>query len=136
MEIKGLDSLDLLLNDALSDIEMIEDLLENSNFVESITSDITSGFIQTWSTEGGSIGEDWKGHDLIESGRLRASLTNDSQINVVVIGDRIVFSSSVDYADYVNEKYPFAEISESTINHVLRSIDMHIRLYGKLSWTN
>lgn len=134
MKISGLDQLDQLVMDLDHDIEMLIGMASDTRFQELVSEDIADNFSDVWGSRGGSIDSDWNGHDLVETGNLRDSLTNANRLVVSVIGDSIVFSSSIDYASYVNDEYPFMEISGATVDQINRSISSYLVYYGKLSW--
>jgi hypothetical protein len=57
---------------------------------------------RVWLSRGSTIGADWKGNDLVQTGKLRDSMTS---VDLVRVGDTLFWRSDLDYAVHVDERY-------------------------------
>lgn len=57
---------------------------------------------RVWATQGTNIGGNWEGNTLVATGALKGSLVNAS---LMIVGDSIVWSSDLDYAEFVDQKF-------------------------------
>jgi len=85
---------------------------------------ISDNFENVWNTRGIAIMENWKGNDLVKTGRLRRSLTSGT-IDIDDYSGRGLITISITatppYASYVNKKYKFMELTEETKRDLFRS---------------
>jgi hypothetical protein len=79
--------------------------------------DIVKGnFSDVWATDGASIGADWNGRDLVESGALKASLTSGTPATFNATGFNI--TSNRNYASFVNNRYRFMTLSSTSLKQI------------------
>jgi hypothetical protein len=91
--------------------------LDNSqkDYVEEL---IIENFEDIWATRGAYInGRRWAGGvDLVDTGRLREDLTSGRRI--AITERSITVWTIVPYASYVDQKYPFLDMSASTLERI------------------
>ena len=134
IEIEGFDEMYAMVNVIKVDIEMLDDILQDPQFIDDLQVILAENWTDIFDSEGGAISEDW-GTSLVDTGRLRASLTVPGQIDIQVYDDNIVFGTSVPYAGYVNDKYIFAEIQPSSTDEIGNLISSYLRRRGSFNWS-
>jgi hypothetical protein len=68
-----------------------------------------------WATKGSNIGANWQGKELVNSGALRASMTS---VQLVRVGETLYWSSDLDYAQYVDEKFTIYGADEVLLDRI------------------
>jgi len=124
-----------LIGGAIEDLSMVASLSTDSQFIGELKDVVAFGFDEVWASKGALIGANWDGHDLVKTGRLRASMTEPYLLDLKIVGDLFIFSSNVPYSGYVDERYKFSEIPSSIIVDILRLVQIYLNKYGNLDWT-
>jgi phage gpG-like protein len=134
IEIKGLNNLMDLVSDLSQDLENLDLYLEQ-DFDDDMRGIISENYEQIWRTEGAAIGEDWDGHTLVKTGRLRNSLTNPGSLQVRVQGDLIIFGTNVPYAPYVNAMYTFEGLTPEAVGKMDDLVGDFLKQRTILNWS-
>ena len=130
----GFDDVIKIFDNLNDDLRMLSKLETDPRFLADLKVILSENFDEIWSSQGGAIGENWKGNDLIDSGELKASFKSGN-IEVTVTADGITFGTSVNYAKYVNEKYRFMGITGSTDEKIAQLVIKYLQTYGKTNWS-
>ena len=79
---------------------------------------VVDNFEEVWASKGVSInGRRWRdGVDLIDTGALRDSLTYNIRLRIDRYG--ILITTYSPYAQYVDNKYPFMDLSANTMERI------------------
>lgn len=120
--------------DLQHDIALLEGLSQDDDFMRSLEELVAQNFDRVFDTEGSNIGEDWGGNDLVDTGRLKVSLTSVGEMNIQVVGDSIVFSSNVPYSSFVNDNFRFYGVDESFDEELTQLVTEYLQRKGELDW--
>jgi hypothetical protein len=77
---------------------------------------IKDNFTEIWASEGSSIGGDWKGRDLVDTGALKQEMTSGRGIKINP--QSITITSSRPYASFVNKRYRFMALSSKALRQL------------------
>jgi hypothetical protein len=130
----GIESLTANINKVVSDIASLDSILSDPKFISDLRVVIAENYDDIWDSQGAAIGEDWNGRDLIQTGRLKASLTVPGQIDIQIFGDSIVFGTTVPYATDVSQGITFAGITNETPNAISELIAKYLNENGQADW--
>ena len=136
MSMINFDELDLILQALKHDVELIEGLTSNDKFLRALEALVLENFDRVFNTQGRNINEDWDGNSLVDTGRLKLSVTSSGEIGIQVIGNTVVFSSSVAYASYVNDKFRFVGVDDEFDSDLSDMVSRFLKTEGKLQWSN
>lgn len=131
----NLSGLNRIFDNLTGDVSEFSQWLRSSEFQSELREIMGENFEIIFDSDGGAIGSDWDGNDLVDTGALKESLTNPSRLKVQVSGDRIIFSSDESYAPYVNDRYKFYGVAPQTQNKIVDLIENYLPRRGKLQWT-
>lgn len=131
LSIDGLDELQDIIQKVMIDVHTLEDILEEPEFLNELRDIVAENFEEIFASEGSSIDEDWDGHSLVDTGRLKASLVNPGELRIQVYTDAIVFGSDVPYSGYVNDRYRWAGIETEKVSEIGDLINRWLREYGE-----
>jgi hypothetical protein len=135
IDVSGLDSLNDLIKKAQHDAQILSSITKDPYFIQRAEEIIAQNFDEVWDSEGGVIGSDWNGRDLVQTGNLRDSLTNGGSLKVTISGNMIIFGSTVEYAQYVNDDYPFFGFTQYTAQRLGDLIGEFLQIRGELDWS-
>jgi len=121
-------------DDLQSDIALLEDMAQDQGFLRSLEELVAQNFDRVFDTEGANIGSDWDGNDLVDTGRLKVSLTSIGEMNIQIVGDTIIFSSGVSYSSFVNDNFRFYGIDDEFDSALSDLVTDYLRQNGKLDW--
>lgn len=76
-----------------------------------------------WATQGANIGADWQGNTLVDTGALRDSM---SSVQLMRMGDTLVWASDLDYAEYVDERYEIYGVDEELKRRVIEEFATYV----------
>ncbi len=109
-------------------VSLPEELVASSDFVGELRDLIADNFADIWAARSG--GAAWDGNSLVDTGRLKSSLSDPGSVDVDVTTSGIRYGTDVPYSDYVNDKYPFMELQSSTQRKIADLIEDHIGRLG------
>lgn len=82
---------------------------------------VANNFKQVWRTRGTSIGPRWANNvTLVDTGRLRNSLTIPSGRTTRISRRGFRITSNVPYSKFVNERYEFLDLSKRTLDVIAK----------------
>lgn len=120
--------------DLKHDVELLEDMAQDDDFLRSLEQLVAQNFDRVFDTEGSNIGSDWDGNDLVDTGRLKVSLTSVGEMNIQVAGDTIIFSSNVSYSSFVNDNFRFYGVDDEFDAELSDLVTDYLKRRGKLDW--
>lgn len=132
----NMSELEFWIQDLESDIKLLTEMVRDPMFLSKIEDLVNSNFDRVFETQGLNIGSDWQGNDLVDTGRLKLSLTTKGQLDIQVSGNEIVFSSSVSYSSLVNDRFVFYGIDDEFDSKFNEIVSDFLIENGKLEWTN
>ena len=132
IRVTGLDQIKALVADLEHDALLLERLSFDARYIAEASEDVRQSYREIWASQGGAIGEAWD-TDLVQTGRLRDSLTGSS-LQVTVTQDMILFGSVVPYADEVNARSRFAALTPDTVQDFADAVTDTLRTQGRLDW--
>ena len=120
--------------DIQHDISLLEEMVSDEDFVRSLEQLVAQNFDRVFDTGGNNIGSDWDGNDLVDTGRLKLSLTSIGEMNIQVTGDTLVFQSNVSYSSFVNDNFRFYGVDDKFDSELTQLVTHYLQTKGRLSW--
>lgn len=88
---------------------------------DTIRTAVANNYKQVWRTKGSSIGSRWKNNvTLVDTGRLRNSLTIPSGRTTRFSRRGFRIRSDVPYSSFVNARYEFLDLSNRTLDAIAK----------------
>jgi hypothetical protein len=88
---------------------------------DEIRTAVANNYNQVWRTRGGSIGPRWKNNvTLVDTGRLKKSLTIPSGKTTRFSRRGFRIRSEVPYSSFVNARYEFLDLSNRTLDAIAK----------------
>jgi phage gpG-like protein len=134
IETTGIEETKDIFSKLARDMESLQTIASDPFFEQGLRELIAENESEVWASEGGSIGESWNGNTLVDTGALKASMTNPNALRVQVQGNIITFGSNVSYAGFVNDKYVFAGLSPAKAAEAAELIERWLVSEGTLIW--
>ncbi len=125
--------LSAVLDDVQDDLEGLENYIDRGMELD-LRNVVAESYTDIWRTRGAAIDSDWNGNDLVQSGRLRNSLTKPSALVVRRSGNVLTFGTAVPYGKYVNERYRFEGLVPGTEERIAELIEEYMDTRTKLNW--
>ena len=123
-----------MVSDLRHDTILLEKMVTGDSFLRALELIVIENFDRVFDTEGSNIGENWDGNSLVDSGRLKVSLTSVGEIGIQVSGDTIIFSSDVPYSSDVNNKYSFYGVDSEFNEELSALVTEYLNDKGKIDW--
>jgi phage gpG-like protein len=99
--------------------ENIDSFFEGADLSTFIEQVLAESFEDVWSSEGQAIGEDWNGRTLVQTGRLRDSLTSPVVLRING-GWRV--ETRVPYASFVEDRYRFMALTDEAAQRIAQYV--------------
>lgn len=124
-----------LLEDLRHDSSILVGLASNQAFIDDLRDIVANNFDRVFDTRGSNIGSNWNGNDLVRSGELKLSVTSPGRLDVQLVGNAVVFSSTVNYSKHVNNRYEFFGIDDTFNRELGNLVSNYLQDSSKLNWS-
>ena len=120
--------------DIQHDISLLEEMVSDEDFVRSLEQLVAQNFDRVFDTGGNNIGSDWDGNDLVDTGRLKLSLTSIGEMNIQVSQGMLIFQSNVSYSSFVADNFRSYGVDDEFDEKLTRLVTEYLQRNGRLSW--